>query len=428
MRKKIFKSIAITAMLFVTITYFLCTLVLYNEISSNIHNSLKKEANQLAQEYNKSPSTFMDTNIITNARITLINQDGSVQYDSTIQNIVLTNHADRPEFIEAQKNGISESIRHSETLNKTTYYVAVRLSDNRVLRLSTIANSALSLMLSSLFPMIVILIIVYVVCLLVANYLTAKIVDPINHLNLDLPLHNETYSELEPLLENMNYHNQLRREFSANVSHELKTPLTSISGYAEIMANNLQGDNTQEFSQKIVDESKHLLHTIEDIIKISKLDEGAIQLDFETVNYQDVLREVLISLEDYASRCEVSIFDNSSPAIGRAVPQIIYEIFYNLIQNAIKYNNQHGHVWIDIVQHDKTIEIIVKDDGVGISSSDKDRVFERFFRGDKSHNSAIEGSGLGLAIVKHGVEFHQGTITLEDYLNQGSKFIINLKR
>lgn len=428
MKNKIFKSIAITSMLFVTISYLLGSVIFYNELSNKLRQSLKTEANQLSVLYNQNPISFLDSTTFIEARITHIDSDGTVLYDSQVSATPLLNHKDRPEFIEAQEIGFSEYTRHSETLNKTTYYYAIRLDDNTVLRLATVADSALSIMIPSFLTILFMLILVYFVCFLVARFLTKKIVDPINQLNLDIPLANTTYPELEPLLENLNYHNQLRKEFSANVSHELKTPLTSISGYAEIMANNLQGDNTQEFSQKIVDESKHLLRTIEDIIKISKLDEGSIQLDFEEINYQEILNDVLVSLEDYALSHQVTLIEHSTPVTGRAVAQIIHEIFYNLIQNAIKYNYQNGQVWIELTKQERFVEIIIKDDGIGILNKDKHRIFERFFRGDKSHNSQIEGSGLGLAIVKHGVEFHQGTIAVEDYLNHGTKFTIQLKR
>lgn len=415
-------------MLFVTLAYILCTVVFYNELSKNIRNNLKTEAYQLADLYNQDPSNFLNTTFFINARITLINAEGDVLYDSSEHSATLTNHSDRPEFIEASQTGFSESTRHSDTLKKTTYYYAVRLHDGSILRLATIADTALTLMIPSLLSILLILITVFIVCLLVARFLTSKIVNPINQLNLDIPLKNDTYPELEPLLENLNYHNKLRREFSANVSHELKTPLTSISGYAEIMANNLQGDNTQEFSQKIVDESKHLLRTIEDIIKISKLDEESIQLDYEPLNYQTLCQEVLHSLADYATLNKVTLIDNTTSVTGLGVPQIIHEIFYNLLQNAIKYNYPNGHVWVELTQKDQFVEIVIKDDGKGIPLSDKDRIFERFFRGDKSHNSQIEGTGLGLSIVKHGVEFHQGTITVEDYLHHGTKFTVTLKR
>ncbi|MEG2330398.1 sensor histidine kinase [Anaerorhabdus sp.] len=428
MKKKIFQSIAITSIIFVTIAYLLCAFFFYNDISKNIRLTLKTETNALAKYYNEDPSVFLETKFYSDSRITLINADGNVLYDSQYDSNSLINHSNRPEFVDAVNFGSAERTRYSDTLNETTYYYALRLNDGSVLRLSTIANSALTIMIPSIVPIMFILIIVFIVCLIVARFLTRKIIDPINHLNLDIPLANDTYPELKPLLENLNYHNKIRKEFSANVSHELKTPLTSISGYAEIMANNLQGDNTQEFSQKIVDESKHLLRTIEDIIKLSKLDEGTVQLDYDQINYQEVLHQVLRSLSDYANLNGITLVDNSVPVTGRAVSQIVYEIFYNLIQNAIKYNTRNGHVWIDMKERGKFVEITIKDDGIGINDIDKERIFERFFRSDKSHSSQIEGTGLGLAIVKHGVEFHHGTIVVDDYLNHGSKFTIKLKR
>lgn len=428
MKKKIFQSISLTAIILVAVSYFLCTFILSNDLSKNIRLNLKEETVTLADYYNQDPSSFINTKFYSDSRITLIAKDGKVLFDSQYDSSSLINHQDRPEFIEAIDTGLGEGTRHSSTLNKTTYYYALRLDDGSVLRLSTVANSAFSVMIPSIIPIIMMFIVVLIVCLIVARFLTKKIIEPINQLNLDSPLSNETYPELHPLLENMNYHNKIRKEFSANVSHELKTPLTSISGYAEIMANNLQGDNTQEFSQKIVDESHHLLRIIEDTIKLSKLDEENIQLDYEYIDYQEVLQQVIKNLRDFAHANDINLVVSSTSVHGNAIRQIIYEILYNVIQNAIKYNYKNGHVWVSLHSVGNDIEIIIKDDGMGISQEDKERIFERFYRGDKSHSSKIEGTGLGLAIVKHGVEFHHGSIEVFDYLNHGTNFIIRLKK
>lgn len=428
MKKKIFQSIAITSIVLVAISYFLCTFIIYNDLENATKQTLIRETEDLASYYNQDPLTFMETKFYSESRITLIQNDGTVILDSRYTPTSLTNHSTRPEFIDALENGHAGSSRYSDTLNESTYYYAIKLNDGNILRLSTTSETLLSTLGSSLMPILLMFACVIVISLIIARILTQKIVDPINHLNLDVPLANKTYPELQPLLENMNYHNKIRKEFSANVSHELKTPLTSISGYAEIMANNLQGDNTQGFSQKIVDESKQLLRIIEDIIKLSKLDEGNVQLDFETINYQEVIQNVLRNLEDYAAKAKVSLIDETLPVKGLAVRQIIYEIIYNLIQNAIKYNYENGHVWVSVRDYPRYIEIIVKDDGIGIHDKDKERVFERFYRSDKSHSKQIEGTGLGLAIVKHGVDFHNGTIEVFDYLNHGTKFVIKINK
>ncbi|MEG0168627.1 sensor histidine kinase [Anaerorhabdus sp.] len=428
MKKKIFQSIALTSIVLVAISYFLCTFIIYTDLEKTTKQTLINETNSLAQLYNKNPDDFLQTKFYSESRITLIQADGKVLLDSRYNLNSLSNHSTRPEFIEAVKKGQAASTRYSDTLNESTYYYALKLDNGNILRLSTTSNTLISTLGSSFMPILLIFASVIVISLIIARILTQKIVDPINHLNLDIPLSNKTYPELQPLLENMSYHNKIRKEFSANVSHELKTPLTSISGYAEIMANNLQGDNTQEFSRKIVDESKQLLRIIEDIIKLSKLDEGNVQLDYETIDYQEVIQNVLRNLENYAGNANVALIDETLPVKGLAVRQIIYEIMYNLIQNAIKYNYENGHVWVSLRDRTSYIEIIVKDDGIGIHDKDKERVFERFYRSDKSHSKQIEGTGLGLAIVKHGVDFHNGTIEVFDYLNHGTKFVIKINK
>ncbi|MEG0403381.1 sensor histidine kinase [Anaerorhabdus sp.] len=428
MKKKIFQSIAITSIVLVAISYFLCTFIIYNDLTSATKKTLQEETLSLSSYYNENPSDFLNTKFYSESRITLISTDGTVLLDSRYNPKTLENHAHRPEIETAIKNGSGDTSRYSDTLNESTYYYAVLLNDGNILRLSTTSETLISALGSSLLPIIAIFTIVIIISLIIAKILTKKIVDPINHLNIDVPLANKTYPELQPLLENMNYHNKIRREFSANVSHELKTPLTSISGYAEIMANNLQGDNTQEFSQKIVDESKHLFRIIDDIIKLSKLDEGNVQLDFETIDYQEVIQNVLRNLETYANQANVFLVDESVSVKGLAVRQIIYEVIYNLVQNAVKYNYPNGHVWVSVKDINNYIEITIKDDGIGVSEKDKDRIFERFYRSDKSHNKQIEGTGLGLAIVKHGVDFHKGTIEVTNHLNHGTKFTIKFNK
>lgn len=428
MKKKIFQSIAITSIVLVAISYFLCTFIIYNDLTSATKKTLQEETLSLSSYYNENPSDFLNTKFYSESRITLISTDGTVLLDSRYNPKTLENHARRPEIETAIKNGSGDTSRYSDTLNESTYYYAVLLNDGNILRLSTTSETLISALGSSLLPIIAIFTIVIIISLIIAKILTKKIVDPINHLNIDVPLANKTYPELQPLLENMNYHNKIRREFSANVSHELKTPLTSISGYAEIMANNLQGDNTQEFSQKIVDESKHLFRIIDDIIKLSKLDEGNVQLDFETIDYQEVIQNVLRNLETYANQANVFLVDESVSVKGLAVRQIIYEVIYNLVQNAVKYNYPNGHVWVSVKDINNYIEITIKDDGIGVSEKDKDRIFERFYRSDKSHNKQIEGTGLGLAIVKHGVDFHKGTIEVTNHLNHGTKFTIKFNK
>lgn len=424
MKKKIFLSISITAIIMSLFAYALSTIIIYNNYSVSLRKDIMSVAERFSEEYNENPEFLNNTNIYSDMRITLMSQTGEVIYDSFTNEESLSNHGNRPEFKTALKTGTGESSRISETLNKSTYNYAILQDDGSVLRTSKTMKTAISFLLSSIYPILSILIIVVLCSLFIAIILTKKIVNPINHIDLENPLKHPTYPELKPLLENMHMHNKIRKEFTANVSHELKTPLTSISGYAEIMENNLQGNNTTEFSKRIVNESKHLLRLIDDIIKLSKLDEGNVELDFEIINYQSLLTKIVDNLQTFVKDKKVSIIQNTEIVHGEAVPMIIYESLYNIIQNAIKYNKENGHVWIDCREIDNIIEIKIKDDGIGILEKDQTRVFERFYRADKSHSNKIEGTGLGLAIAKHGIEFHHGSIDLESSIDKGTTFII----
>ena len=221
----------------------------------------------------------------------------------------------------------------------------------------------------------------------------------------------------------------MRKEFSANVSHELKTPLTSISGYAEIMANGIaKEEDNKLFAQKIYDESQNLINKINDIIKISKLDENRIDLEYQRINYSQLINNCINKLEKFIEDKHIKVNFTSKEIYGFAIVYVMEDIIYNLIQNAIKYNKNNGKVDIDIKQDRKNVIITIADTGIGISDMDIDRIYERFFRSDRSHSSNIEGSGLGLAIVKHGINLHNGTITCDSKLNVGTTFTLSIPK
>ena len=242
------------------------------------------------------------------------------------------------------------------------------------------------------------------------------------------------YEEIKPLVDRINKQNeeqqkneQLRREFSANVSHELKTPLTSISGYAELLeAGMVKNEDVSEFAAKISKESKRLIEIVEDTIRISKLDEKKLAIDKEKVNLKDIANEVYNTLLPVAQKQKVDIILNITDAYVSAVPLMMNELISNLVTNAIKYNKQNGSVTISIFEKDGNKIIEVADTGIGISKDEKKRIFERFYRVDKSHSRQISGSGLGLAIVKHVVEYHNGEIAVDSEIGVGTTVTVAL--
>ena len=426
MKNRIFKTMALSTIIAILITTLALSVYISNSYLTETKTIIKHEAIQLKQLLENDPN-YLDNELITEARITLIDANGYVLYDSNTKD--LENHLDRPEIKDAIIYGYGESLRKSDTYNKNMYYYAVKLNNGEILRLSSYSNSFMGIFIPTLTNSLFIMAILIILCILLANYQAKEIVKPINNLNLANPQKEDTYEELAPLVDNLNLHNQMRKEFSANVSHELKTPLTSISGYAEIMANGIaKEEDNKLFAQKIYDESQNLINKINDIIKISKLDENRIDLEYQRINYSQLINNCINKLEKFIEDKHIKVNFTSKEIYGFAIVYVMEDIIYNLIQNAIKYNKNNGKVDIDIKQDRKNVIITIADTGIGISDMDIDRIYERFFRSDRSHSSNIEGSGLGLAIVKHGVNLHNGTITCDSKLNVGTTFTLSIPK
>ena len=426
MKNRIFKTMALSTIIAILITTLALSVYISNSHLTETKTIIKHEAIQLKQLLENDPN-YLDNELITEARITLIDANGYVLYDSNTKD--LENHLDRPEIKDAIIYGYGESLRKSDTYNKNMYYYAVKLNNGEILRLSSYSNSFMGIFIPTLTNSLFIMAILIILCLLLANYQAKEIVKPINNLNLANPQKEDTYEELAPLVDNLNLHNQMRKEFSANVSHELKTPLTSISGYAEIMANGIaKEEDNKLFAQKIYDESQNLINKINDIIKISKLDENRIDLEYQRINYSQLINNCINKLEKFIEDKHIKVNFTSKEIYGFAIVYVMEDIIYNLIQNAIKYNKNNGKVDIDIKQDRKNVIITIADTGIGISDMDIDRIYERFFRSDRSHSSNIEGSGLGLAIVKHGINLHNGTITCDSKLNVGTTFTLSIPK
>ena len=358
-----------------------------------------------------------------------MDQDGTVLFDSRKDSSSLENHLDRPEVTAAFQKGEGRSLRFSTSLDTQTYNYARKLDNGTLLRISCETQSINTIFTSGLIVTGTAMIVIVLIAMLFSKKLTSNIIRPINQIDFDAPMANPIYPEIKPLLENLERHEKMRKEFSANVSHELKTPLTSISGYAEIMANGLvKAEDMPLFSQKIYDESRNLFHKIDDIIRISKLDEAHLPESLEEISYCTVIETILENLEQKINEKHLQVHTNLSPAFGKGILSVIEEILYNLIENAVKYNKDEGSISISLYEADQYIHIEIEDTGIGIAEEDLPRIYERFFRSDKSHSQKVEGSGLGLSIVKHGLALHKGEITVKSTLHEGTSFHIRIRK
>lgn len=376
-------------------------------------------------------------------RITLISQGGTVLFDSKKDASEMDDHSSRIEVGEAAKDGEGTSERFSDTLQQKTVYYAVRLSDGRILRVSDVRPGVLSLLGGIWWVIPIIFATEVVLSLLLSMHVAKTVTAPINSINLEDPQSDSVYEELDPLIKRIETQNvqiakqlsdqraehekqdAMRRDFTANVSHELKTPLTSISGYAEIIKNGIaKKEDVERFAGKIYDESQRLITLVGDIIKLSQLDGNDVPVKFEPVDLYEVCEAVMSQLEMAASEKNVTMNLRGEHIKINAVEQIVEEIVFNLCDNAVKYNRNGGKVDISVTQFVDGVELCVSDTGIGIPKEDIDRIFERFFRVDKSHSKEIGGTGLGLSIVKHGAKFLGASLSVESEIDKGTSIRI----
>lgn len=525
--------------------------ILYHYFGKQISDELRKEATYLSQGVEEQGIEYLENIHDDDSRITYIQQDGTVLYDSQSEASEMENHSDRKEVKEALKQGVGQSSRISKTLSEKTIYFALRLSNGNVLRVSSTQYSILALVLELVQPMLWVVLLMMILAGIFASRIGQKIVEPINALDLEHPEDNQIYDEISPLLSRVYKQNRmireqlelarqqqeefsiitenmqeglliidkytmilsgnlsawklfkvrnskigesiyslsrsedfqkvisnvlsgkhgekilkidgrdvqiianpvsrenetqgavlllmnvtekverenLRREFSANVSHELKTPLTSISGFAEIIEGGfVKEEDIKDFSGRIYNEAQRLISLIDDVIKISQLDEGEIPYEWSEQDLYKLSKEVFKSLEEAAKKKNVHLYISGESIPFYTVRPILEEILYNLCDNAIKYNKNDGTVSIYLSETEQDVRISVKDTGIGIPKEDQNRIFERFYRVDKSHSKEIGGTGLGLSIVKHGVIFLGGSISVDSEEGMGTEMIVTLPR
>ena len=431
LKKKIQNSMILVVLTSLILTYGTMIFVVYYQTMEILKNEIQQEADYIEAAVCISGVSYLEDMdaVRENTRVTLIDASGEVLYDSGKQEEHLENHLDRPEIQEALKSGSGQDVRRSETLDQDMFYYAVRLDNGTGLRVSKNMETVFSTAMSILPMMGVVACCMVIFALLLAKWQTAKLIYPINHLNLAEPLENDMYEELTPLLQSIDKQNRekdavanMRKEFSANVSHELKTPLTSISGYAEIMKDGLvRPEDMKTFSERIYNEASRLITLVEDIMKLSKLDEGAVELEKEEVDFYMLTREICSRLAPQAEKRNVRVEVTGEPVHYLGVRQVLDEMLYNMIENAIKYNKEGGEIriWVGNTLNGK--KIIVTDTGIGIPKNQQERIFERFYRVDKSHSKESGGTGLGLSIVKHGAILHNAKIHVDSELGKGTR-------
>ena len=431
MRKKIQSSMILVITLTMLIAYAITTLVVYRQTIHIMEGEVRQEADYINVALDTSGESYLKTmdNVHVDTRITLIDPDGKVKYDSKEDDVTLQYHKNRPEVKAALKNGSGQDIRESNTLNKEMFYYAVKLENGDILRVSKTVDTAFRTAMKVFPAMGLIALIMLAFAGILVKWQVTRLIRPINRLDLENPLENDVYEELTPLLKSIDKQNKekdavanMRKEFSANVSHELKTPLTSISGYAEIMKSGLvKPEDMKSFAERIYNEARRLITLVEDIIKLSKLDEGNVQLEKEEVDLYKLTREILTRLSPQAAKRKVHVEVTGEPVEYVGIRQILDEMIYNICENAIKYNKESGKltVWVGNTLQGK--KVCVTDTGIGIPENETDRIFERFYRVDKSHSKETGGTGLGLSIVKHGAMLHGAKIHVDSKLGEGTK-------
>ena len=435
LRNKIQKSMILVIVTTLLIAYAMTTVVVYRQNVGVMEREIRQEAQYIRAAIRDAGEGYLDeaASVQKETRLTLISEDGQVLYDSEhTDEATLENHKNRPEVRQAVNLGEGKDVRRSDTLEQEMFYYALRLDDGTILRVARSMDSVLRTALEVLPGMTIIAGIMLAFALALSRWQVRRLIRPINELKLDDPLENEIYEEITPLLRRIDEQNKekdaianMRKEFSANVSHELKTPLTSISGYAEIMKNGMvRPEDMKKFSERIYNEASRLITLVEDIIKLSKLDEGEIEVEKEDVDLYEMTREIVSRLAPQAQARKVRVEVTGESVIYHGIRQVLDEMIYNICENAIKYNKEGGSLSVWVGSTLKGKKVIVTDTGIGIPKDQQERIFERFYRVDKSHSKETGGTGLGLSIVKHGAMIHDAQIHVESEVGKGTKMEI----
>lgn len=381
-------------------------------------------------DHSESTDGYFQTAI----RVTMIDRQGTVVYDNRADSVTMDNHSERPEVTEAWDHGEGTAVRKSETLGQSTFYYARKMENGMIVRVAKAANSIWSVFGNAIPLILVILIALIGSSLLMAHFLTKSLIMPVKQLakNLDEVEEIDAYEELRPFISMIKKQHEdilksalMRQEFTANVSHELKTPLTSISGYAELIETGMASEeNVIRFAKGIHKNSNRLLTLINDIIRLSELDDVGQEEVFESINLFGLAQTCVDMLELNAEKHHVTLTLEGCESYVHGNKQMLEELLYNLCDNAIRYNNENGSVTVRVYPHKEKTILIVQDTGIGIPKESQERVFERFYRVDKSRSKSTGGTGLGLAIVKHIIAKHGAVMEMESEVGKGTKITV----
>ena len=439
MAKKTLYKIFAFGVSVITITAVLILSVFYSYSDNQLKEQLRVVEsvveNQLAQD---DDTSFISNHIDKNVRITLVAKDGTVIADSQESANKLGNHLNRQEIQQAIKNGEATVTRHSDTQGKKIYYFAKQLDNGNILRVSTEAKSIGKFFSDYIIYILLCIIVVIVTAVFVSMGITKSIVKPITQLGQSLDNIDKFKSdeELKPLVnallqqkKKQKMLDKQKKQFTANVSHELKTPLTSIAGYAELIETGMaKPEDIKPFAGVIRKQALRLVNLSEDIIQLSQLEESDDEdMSFESVNLYEIAQRCVEALNINAINKGVTLNLTGEECYIRGKAQLVEELVYNLCDNAIRYNKENGNVTVTVNPLEKGASVSVKDTGIGIPKKYQERIFERFFRVDKSRSKATGGTGLGLAIVKHITQLHDAKLEISSEEGKGTEIIVTFK-
>ncbi len=442
MKQRINLRLSLIAVIAIIATSIGITFIYYSIFQNQIRADLKQSANLLvetevfqnAYEGGSENASALKSISAGNLRITWIDADGTVLFDNDTDISTLSNHLDRPEIKEALTDGEGESTRRSDTMNMNTFYYAQRQANGTILRVSTQARTISSVLLSALPVIACIALVTLIICVFIGHFLTRQLMKPIQEMadNLDNFDGISAYKELEPFAEKIRIQHEnilavakSRQDFTASVSHELKTPITAISGYAELIENRMVSwEDEVHIAQQIKHNADRLLSLVTDIIQLSELDHQELKRHFEQVDLYSVAQECVNEYEPIAAKRSITMNLTGVSAGIKADRSLIREMVDNLLQNAVRYNKENGSVDVNIAIKEGHPILTVKDTGIGIPREHQDRVFERFYRVDKSRSRETGGTGLGLAIVKHVAEIHSASVTLKSEPGEGTEITV----
>ena len=423
----------------ILLTFCLSTVIFYELFKSEVVDELKTYADVIkeTQSYDQILQGEYDPDV-DDLRITMIKKDGKVFYDSFADVKKRENHANRQEVRQALKHGNGKAIRTSDTMDKSTFYYAVRLDDGNILRVAKESRSIWSVFIKVTPAILILILVIFAISKMLSDVLTKSLLLPIEEMseNLDHLDDITTYKELMPFIntiqeqhKNILMNAKMRQEFTANVSHELKTPLTAISGYSELIQNGMTNEEeTIRFAGEIHKSAKRLLTLINDTIRLSQLDTSEQKVIYEAIDLYKIAEDCVNMLKFSAENHGITISIHGTNAYLEGNKEMLEEVVYNLCDNAIRYNNEGGKVDVTVKPVKGKIYLCVEDNGIGISKEHQERIFERFYRVDKSRSKSTGGTGLGLAIVKHIIQQHGAHMELTSEKGKGTKIEIEFSK